>query len=538
MSNHLLRLAAASLTVAGLLAASPLAAGAAVTELVSVDFAGGPANESSNPGAISADGRHVAFTSFASDLVPGDTNGSTNLFAGIDVFVRDRATGVTERVSVSSTGAEADNSSSSPAISADGRFVAFASGASNLVAGDTNGGTDVFVRDRRSGTTERVSLSSAGAQGNNESFAPALSGDGRFVAFTSTASNLVPGDVNGLLDVFVHDRQTGATEPVSVSSTGAQANGINEFPSVSADGRIVAFHSQASNLVARDTNGSDDVFVRDRAAGTTERVSVASDGAQGNDHSRVHQQALSADGRLVAFQSLASNLVPGDTNGQSGTPLAGQDIFVHDRARGATERVSVSSSGQQAVLSQSPSINAGGRYVVFDAHDSSFVPGDEQVGADLFVHDRQTGELELVNVSNLGERGGAGGPASISADGRFVAFSTLAPNLVAGDTNGHADIFVRDRAPAATGDRIRALIGTVAGLGLHHGTERSLTAKLEAALAALEDGDSATDPCGPLRAFGNHVRAQTGKKLSSAQATRLNGELSAVRASLGCAGGA
>ena len=228
--------------------------------------------------------------------------------------------------------------SQDPAISADGRFVAFDSFASNLVAGDTNGVVDVFVRDRVAGATERVSVSSSGAQANG-SVSAAMSADGRFVAFSS---DLVAGDtLEDLDDVFVRDRVAGTTKRVSVSSTGAQANDSSKSPAISADGRFVVFGSGASNLVAGDTNGAYDVFVRDRVAGTTERVSLTSTGAQVNHGSNVGAGAISADGRFVVFDSTASNLVAGDTNGA-------MDVFVRDRVARTTERVSVSSAGAEA----------------------------------------------------------------------------------------------------------------------------------------------------------------------------------------------
>jgi len=169
------------------------------------------------------------------------------------------------------------------------------------------------------GTTERVSLGPNSVQGNDSSWGAALSADGRFVAF-SAASNLVPGD-----DVFVRDRRTGTIERVSVSTGGGQSNGNSYFPALSADGRFVAFDSEASNLVPGDTNGISDVFLRDRLMGTTERVSVGPNGVQGNEES--DEPALSADGRFVAFGSWASNLVPGDTKDW-------HDVFVHDRQAG------------------------------------------------------------------------------------------------------------------------------------------------------------------------------------------------------------
>ena len=274
------------------------------------------------PPSISADGRFVAFAAWARNLAPGDTNGFG------DVFVHDRGTGTTERLSVDRTGTEANDTIHQPAISGDGHVVAFVSAATNLVPGDTNGQADVFVHDRPSGTTERVSVNSAGAEGDGSSERPTLSADGRYVAFSSSATNLVPGDTNGQSDVFVHDRRTGTTERVSVDSAGTEANGWSERPSISADGRFVAFCSYATNLVPRDTNGRWDEFVHDRQTHTTERVSVDSAGTEGNGDSR--GASLSADGRFVAFASDANNLVPWDTNSVT-------DVFVRDRSSASSE---------------------------------------------------------------------------------------------------------------------------------------------------------------------------------------------------------
>jgi Tol biopolymer transport system component len=190
------------------------------------------------------------------------------------------------------------------------------------VPGDTNNNSDIFVHDRKTGTTERVSVDSAGNQGNSFSEGASVSRDGRFVAFTSVASNLVPGDTNGRSDIFIHDRKTGTTERVSVDSAGNQGNTSSFQPSISRDGRFVAFRSLASNLVPGDTNNNSDIFVHDRKTGITERVSVDSAGNQANDSSS--EPSISRDGRFVAFQSFDSNLVPGDTNGVL-------DIFVHHR---------------------------------------------------------------------------------------------------------------------------------------------------------------------------------------------------------------
>jgi hypothetical protein len=208
--------------------------------------------------SLSVDGRYVVFESAASTLVPGDTNGSW------DVFVRDRETDTTERVSVGSTGEEGNDTSYSGPISADGRYVVFLSWASNLVPEDTNGVGDVFLHDRLTGQTELLSVSSTGEQGDGESFPSAISADGRYVAFHSYATNLVPGDTNGTYDVFVHDRETGATERVSIGSAGEQGNGQSLWADMSPDARCVAFSSDASNLVPGDTNGATDILVRVR----------------------------------------------------------------------------------------------------------------------------------------------------------------------------------------------------------------------------------------------------------------------------------
>ena len=227
------------------------------TTRISVDSSGGQGNRENWDASISASGQIVAFSSRASNLVTGDTNGV------YDVFVHDRSTGITERVSVDSSGAEGNGESANEAISADGQIVAFNSGASDLVASDTNVAADVFVHDRSNGLTERVSVKSSGREGNAGSYSAAISVDGQIVAFHSSASNLVAGDRNSASDVFVHDRSTGLTERVSVDSSGAEGNRDSLEPVISADGQIVAFASHASNLVAGDTNGFIDIFVHE-----------------------------------------------------------------------------------------------------------------------------------------------------------------------------------------------------------------------------------------------------------------------------------
>jgi Tol biopolymer transport system component len=410
---------------------------AQLTQRVSVATGGAQATGSAGEDnlSISDDGRYVAFDSDAPNLVAGDTNGAR------DVFVRDRIAGTTERISVDSNGVQGNADSAFPSISADGRYVAFASTASNLVAGDTNAHSDVFVRDRLSGTTERVSVDSNGVQGNADSYAPSVSADGRYVAFASDATNLVPGDLNGRTDVFVRDRMAGTTERVSVSSTGTEGDSGSDEPSISADGRYVSFDSVATNLVPGDTNMLEDVFVRDRMAGTTERVSLSTTGIQGN--SECGQSRITADGRYVVFFSGASNLVPNDTNGAG-------DIFVRDRQNATTERVSLGAGGVQGDLgSIFSAISSDGRYVSFVSYATNLVPNDTNGVSDVFVRDRMAGTTERVSVSTAGAQGDLASTfAKLSSDGRYVVFTSLATNLVSGDTNGLEDVFVRDRAAA------------------------------------------------------------------------------------------
>ncbi|NQU49631.1 MAG: PD40 domain-containing protein [Planctomycetes bacterium] len=401
------------------------------TTRVSVDSQGTQGTLWSEAPSISANGRYVAFYSFAGNLVPGDTNTSS------DIFVHDRHTGVTERVSVTSQGVEANNNCNAPAISADGRFVAFDSIATNLVPGDSNGLNDVFIHDRQTGITERVNVSSLGVEANYSSGGPSISGDGNLVAFESYANNLVPGDTNSY-DIFVRDRQAGTTQRVSVDSQGTEANGYSHHASISTNGRFVAFHSTARNLVPNDTNSIWDVFVHDRQTGSMERVSVDSQGVEGN-YINTHA-SISGDGRYVAFYSASTNLIANDFN-------AAGDIFVHDRQTHLTNRVSVGQLGVEAnSISQYASISEDGQYVAFHSYASNLVPGDTNAAEDIFVHDRASGLTERLSVSSSGQEGEYKSTyPSISADGRYVAFRSDATELVPADTNWYGDIFAHDR---------------------------------------------------------------------------------------------
>lgn len=438
--------ASVALAVAASVAGSGVSSGAetvppdlrrgATTTRVSVSSSGEQANGTSDAAvSISRDGRYVAFASNAPNLVPGDTNGT------FDVFVRDRVLGLTRRVSLGSTGRQGNEASFDPSVSADGRYVAFVSHAWNLVPGDTNSRPDIFVRDRRKGLTWRVSVGPGGRQVANSSSEPEISPDGRYVAFTSAAPHIVRGDTNGVADVFMWDRKTRMTRRASVGPGGRQGDGASFSPSICARGRCVAFGSAATNLVAGDTNGAEDVFVHDQVAATTQRLSISTRDRQA--HGASYSPSISPDGRYVAFVSSAANLVAAEDGNRTG------DIFVRDRRRGVTRRVSVRSDGGESNdASLAPSISGNGRYVAFMSFASNLVPRDTNLVMDVFVRDRRRQVTRRASLTAQGEQAELDGPSSapsISDVGRSIAFQSIARNLVAGDTNNGDDVFVRSR---------------------------------------------------------------------------------------------
>lgn len=380
--------------------------------------------------AISADGRFVAFTS-AAVLVAGDSNGFS------DIYVRDRQAGTIERVSLGAASAQSNGNSFDPSISADGRFVVFSSSASNLVASDTNGVNDVFIHDRQGHITKRLSASVAG-QANGASDQGCISGNGLYVAFASVATNLVSADTNAVRDIFVHDIPTGVISRVSVDSFGAPGNGESASPCISSDGRFVVFQSIAANLISGDINGLPDIFVHDRVTFSTVRASNGDHGIDPNGASV--NPSISADGQIIAFSSVANNLVVGDDNNVA-------DIFARDSSTGQTKRISVDSNGTQVGLPAVYSVISGdGRFVAFSANANALVPGDNNNLEDIFVHDRWTGIVERVSVSTAGVEANGYSTATslaISNDGRTVVLESFANNLVSPDTNVKPDIFVR-----------------------------------------------------------------------------------------------
>jgi archaellum component FlaF (FlaF/FlaG flagellin family) len=420
------------------------------TRRMSVRSNGDGANANSWNVDVSANGRFVAFISEADNLVPDDGNSRA------DVFVHNRKTGKTRRVSVRSNGDEGDEDSgySAVAISATGRFVAFDSEATDLVGGDTLGNDDIFVHDRSTGKTRRVSVRSNGDEGDSDSYTNVdISADGKFVAFSSEAENLVPGDDNAHTDVFVHNQETHKTRRVSVRSNGDQADQGDPYSgdyavAISATGRFVAFDSGASDLVSDDDNGNPDIFVHDRSTGKTRRVSVRSNGEE-SDGESYENVDISADGKFVAFPSNAFNLVPNDDNGY-------MDVFVHNRTTGKTRRVSLRSNGDEAdddsgfgsggYYDTMLRISATGRFVAFASKATNLVGGDTLGYMDVFIHDRKTGMTRRVSVKANGDEGDDGSGeygVAMTSDGRFVGYASYATNLAPGDANGSGyDIYL------------------------------------------------------------------------------------------------
>ena len=388
---------------------------------------------------LSGDGRYLAFSSPAYNLVESDTNSAA------DMFVRDRQTGDLIRVSVNSAGVQGNANSASGMISADGRYVAVVSSATNLVAGDTNGTADLFVHDLQTGQTTRVNLGSTGQQSNGSLPAsPSISADGRYITWNTNSTNLVPADTTPDTDVYVRDTVAGTTALVSVSSAGVKGNGDSSAPSISADGRYITFSSLAGNLVAGDTNGTSDLFLHDMQTGQTMRVNVNNNGDQAVG-AQPTTAALSADGRYVVWSSVATNLVAGDTN-------ASRDVFRRDLVSGVTTRVNVTPAGGQsagdlAAFTIRVTVSADGRYVSFNSAATDLVAGDTNNTADAFVRDMVAGQTTRVNVGNAGEQSNGTATAQapvMSDDGRYVAWSSNATNLVAVDQNGTlSDVFLR-----------------------------------------------------------------------------------------------
>lgn len=415
----------------------PIPAPVGSTQLISKSSDGIQGNSNSHNQGMTPDGRFLVFSSLASNLVSDDTNNQT------DIFVHDRLTAITERISVASDGTQADNSSHGADISDDGRYITFYSTANNLVPGEQVHFSQVYVHDRLNDQTERVSVAADGGLENGSSSHPAINADGRYIVFSSNANNLVVNDSSDTFsDVFLYDRLNHVTEKISVASDGSSGDRFSNIASITDDGQIVAFSSFASNFSTDDTNNARDIFLHHRVSRVTERVRISYDGVQASESSG---SRISGDGRFILLTSRATNLVIGDTNNY-------RDVFVHDRLNATTERVNLSNNGSQANDdSFGGSISADGRFITYMSYANNLSPEDHYLNwwSDIFIFDRVIKTSELISVSSAGEIGNHDSERpTVSADGRFVSFHSGASNLTPDDNGlGKIDIFIRDRNP-------------------------------------------------------------------------------------------
>ena len=431
----------------GSLAFSGLAGGAqsAAAPLVkttreSVSSAGAPAVGVVQAGSLSANGRYVVFTSMASNLVSG--------VSGMHVYRHDRSTGATALVTVGKTGAPSAAGGFAPSVSADGRFVAFASAGSDFVDGDTNGLTDIFLRDMNSGSTRLVSASQTGAPAdlgalaNNVAGKREVSDDGRYVAFASAATNLVATPNNGKQQVYVKDMSTGVVTRASVDATGAAGNDNSGTPSLSGNGHVVAFRSEARNLSPLAVSGVSQIFVRDLELGTTTLESLSTAGTVVSGKASLFP-AISFDGRQVAFETTAQ-LDPRDRDGLLGGNT-GWDVYLRDRAAGATVFASFTTNTFSGTDSRGASISADGRFVGFHSMDDKFVAGDTNGTFDVFLYDRVTATHSLVSQNDAGQHANAASSgASVSSDGGLALFASAASNLVTSPSSTGMQLYVHD----------------------------------------------------------------------------------------------
>ena len=419
-------------------------------ERVSVDSSGFQSNlnsKNSSSVSVSGDGRYVVFHSEYA-FVPEDTNGVA------DVYLRDRLNSTTHLVSYNFS----NNAAGSPfpsingVISANGRYVAFQSQAEDIVAGISNpsGFTHIYVRDLQTNTSELVDMNSANSGPSNQfSLNPSISANGRIIGFQSLSDDLIAGniDVNNDDDIYIRDLDTQANALVSINRFNTAASSGIEGE-ISGDGRFITFSSSASDLAVGDANGVIDIYLRDLLNNSTEIIS-RNQFNTGSGNSASQESSISFDGRYVVFQSQATNLVSSGPNGGGGNT----NIFVRDRNTNSNFLVDIdytnTSSGNN--VSQNPSISADGRFVAFQSLATNlvnFLVQDTNQASDIFIRDLQLNTTKMITTflgpppffSRMYGNDSSIDP-SISADGGRVVFSSLATNLIDGDTNNVVDVY-------------------------------------------------------------------------------------------------
>jgi flagellin len=402
--------------------------------LASQSTGGVEANNSAIEPQISGNGRYITFTSQATNLDAFNDPGVK------DVFRHDIVTGETLLISKSSGGVGGNGESIKSSVSDDGRYIAFASMSTNLSLDDADSGLDIFLHDVQTSQTTLISKATDGTKGQGLSTFPQISGDGRFVVFSSISNNLVAGDTNNSYDVFLHNVQTGQTTLISKATDGTIGNDDSTVAGISDDGRYIVFQSSANNLDigVGDTNGVSDIFLHDTQTGTTNLISKADDGSLSNGYSLPAK--ISDDGNFVVYSSDANNLVAGDTNGL-------RDVFLYDVAADTTARISKADDGTQGDgWSHAANINSDGRYIAFSSNSSNLVPpGDDGIW-DVFLYDTQLGQMTRMSVTEDGSDGGnsQSDTPAISDDGQFVVFKSSADNLILGTTPGIDHVYFLD----------------------------------------------------------------------------------------------
>lgn len=399
------------------------------TSRISVDSNGAEAGANSYEPSISNDGRYTAYYSDATDLVASDTNGTA------DVFLYDSVTETTARVSVGAGGAQADGASYSPSISGDGRYVAYVSDATDLVVGDTNGSADIFLYDTVTETTARVSVDSGGSEADIGSNSVSISDNGRYITYHSDATNLVVGDGNGATDIFLYDTVAETTTRVSVDSGGTEGGASSYYPAISGDGQFITYTSDSTNLVASDTNFTTDIFLYNVSTQATTRVSVVTGGFQSNGSSM--SPSISTDGRYITYYSDASNL-GGDTNGTF-------DIFLFDTNTTTTTMVSVDPNGVHSDgASYDPVISDDGKYIAYQSDGANLVNNDYNGLSDIYVYEVDTARTMRISLDPDRNEvyDGSSSIATISSDGKYIAYQSDSSSLILDDTNAASDIFL------------------------------------------------------------------------------------------------
>ncbi len=420
----------------GFLSLAVLRAPAAISppELISDNPDGTPGNGDSYEGQVTPNGRYVVFDTRASNL------GVNFTASDFQIVLRDRKEGTNFLVSHGAAGEAGNGDSWDPCISANGRWIVFYSSADNLVTGDLDGTDDLFLYDRVTDQTTMLPLTSAGdpVNGRSQIYGASLTPNGRSLVFFSQATDLLPAADNGSDQVFMMDLKKGTVTLLSADGAGVQGNGASRYPSISPNGKWVAFESIASNLVAGDANGSRDAFVRDMRHGTIARASVSSGGVEGNNHS--DEPVVSNNGRYVAFWSYATNFVAADGNGST-------DEFLRDMKAGTTIRISEPAGGGDATggdcyeCCMTPS----GKTIVYYSYATNLNPDHASPAGGVYLYDVKNGTTTQLDLAPNGDAPDGVGYVwqwSLTASGKWLLMSSQATQFTTGDTAGKYQVYL------------------------------------------------------------------------------------------------